>query len=366
MPIVLSPNMNLPVPVVGQEAGPQYATDINSCMAILDSHTHSPGAGVQITPNGININTNLPFNDNNLTGVRTVNFNANGSSLPGMAPDLGCIYVAGVDLFYNDESGNVIQITQSGGVAGSNGSISNLTPPASASYVSGTQTFVWQSAANTAANMDNGSITIREVAANANGVTIESPTALAADYTVTLFNALPGSNQPVSINSSGQLSAGQIVTSQITDLNVTTAKLADQSVTQAKLTAQNFIINDAADGSQHSNSTTSYVQIAPDVVITTSTGTPIEVGLRSSYVAANQSFILADTGDFKLQILRDGVEIVIFIGGITNVYTSPASYSFIDTGATAGTHTYSFNIATFSLSGDVVWINVGSYAYETR
>ncbi len=63
---VISPNMTLPVPVVGTSLGSQYAYDVNNCMGLIDSHDHSFGKGVQITPNGLNISTDLPINNNNV------------------------------------------------------------------------------------------------------------------------------------------------------------------------------------------------------------------------------------------------------------------------------------------------------------
>ena len=39
-----SPNMNLPIPIVGQEVGPAWANDLNGCMSIIDGHNHTVGA----------------------------------------------------------------------------------------------------------------------------------------------------------------------------------------------------------------------------------------------------------------------------------------------------------------------------------
>lgn len=353
MPIVLSPNMSLPVPVVGQEPGPQYATDINSCMSVLDSHTHSLGSGVQITPDGININNDLPINSNNLTSVRTVNFIAQGTSLPGVAPDLGCIYVVGVDLYYNDESGNVIQITTNGGVAGSNGSISNLTPPASASYVSGTDSFVWQSNANTAANMDNGSVTIREVAANTNGVTIESPTALASDYTITLLPALPGANSFITINSSGQLSTSiptnqGIDTGNIANNAITTAKIADTQVTNIKLAAVNY----SSTGDLTGTFATSFVSMG--TVSLTTVGRPVIVLLTPTIGSGR---IQATNTAVDIILLRDAVQIQELTLGSNqltgvNLDIPPGAVSFFDVGAGVGVHSYELRIRSTGSSGD--------------
>jgi microcystin-dependent protein len=214
MPVNITPNMGLIAPVVGQEPGPNWASDLNASLGILDQHNHSSGQGVQITPTGININANLPMNSNNLTTTKTITFTAQSGALPGSSPYLGCIYVAGNELYYNDESGNIVPITLNGSVNAGAGSITGLpSGTASASYSGVAQTFIWQSATNTPANMDNGSVTIRPIAVSPNGVTINAPAGLGASYGVTLPTALPSSTSALSVDPSGTMSfsAGGIV-----------------------------------------------------------------------------------------------------------------------------------------------------------
>ncbi len=217
MSISLSPNMQLPIPGVGSESGPDYAIDVNNCLIIVDTHDHTPGYGVQITPEGLNINSTLSFGSNDATDLRTVRFTVQGATLPG-ASDIGCLYEVGVDLYYNDGNGNQIRMTQSGGVAGTPGSISSLVAPASASYSSATQTFIFQSDALTPANIDGASYILRNLVASSKGLTLAPPNAMAADYTITL-PPLPGSTLPVQLSSSGALSTGQISYTQL-DSNV--------------------------------------------------------------------------------------------------------------------------------------------------
>lgn len=207
--IINSPNMNLPVPVVGVEVGPQWASDINACLNILDQHDHSLGSGVQITPSALDINADLTFASNNAIDLRSVRFTAQVAPL-ALASDVGCLYEAGVDLYYNDANGTQIRITQSGGIAGTPGSISNLTPPASASYVAGTMTFVWQSDANTPANMDAGSYIFRNITASSNGITVSAPAALGSNYNITL-PALPSSQKFMTLDASGNMAAPYVV-----------------------------------------------------------------------------------------------------------------------------------------------------------
>jgi hypothetical protein len=204
MAVTNSPNMSLPVPVVGQEAGPQYAQDVNDSLAILDQHNHSAGSGVQITPAGINITTALSFNSNaaiNLTGLTLV--------ARGTTPAAGTIYQAadGFLWYVNGITGNAIQITNAGGVAGSPGSIANLTPPASASYVAASSSFVWQSDINTAANMDFGSATLRDLSPNSTyGYTLNPPTGLGSNISINL-PSLPSSQKIMTLDAAGNMAA---------------------------------------------------------------------------------------------------------------------------------------------------------------
>ena len=239
MAITISPNMNLPVPVVGVEQGPDWATQINNCMALIDSHTHTTGSGVPINPSGLDINADLSFAGNNATLLRSTRFQNQVSTLSGVF-DLNCAYSSGAggDLYYNDGSGNQIRLTQSGAVAGTPGSISNLVSPASATYVSGSQTFVWQSSANTAANLDCGSVIFRNITASSYGLTLTPPAALALNYTITL-PAIPAvSGNFLTIDTSGNISSN-VKIDGITLLNtsntiaVQASQLVDNSTTAA-------------------------------------------------------------------------------------------------------------------------------------
>lgn len=198
-----SPNMNLPVPIVGSDPGPTWASDLNSCLALIDSHTHTSGSGVQITPSGMNISGDLSMSNNNLTLCRSTRYQVQGSTLSASA-DVGCTYVTGVDLYYRDVSGNNVRITQSGGVAGSPGSIGSLSSPATATYVSANATFVWQSDANTSANLDCASLLIRNLVASSYALTLAPPNAMGANYTLTL-PSVPAQTNVMTLDASGSM-----------------------------------------------------------------------------------------------------------------------------------------------------------------
>jgi hypothetical protein len=116
MASTISPNMNLVVPSVGAEPGPQYATDINNSLTLIDQHDHSPGKGVQITPAGMNINATLTFNGNAATSLLYSSFIA-GSSPSTALMSLSVSPVSGIDeLWYTDNNGIQTQITSNGSV----------------------------------------------------------------------------------------------------------------------------------------------------------------------------------------------------------------------------------------------------------
>lgn len=214
-----TPNMNLLIPTVGVDPGPDYANNVNADFTILDQHDHSPGAGVQITPAGLNINTDLSFQNNNLTTLRSLRLSPqlNPITLPS---DVGCLYLVtatsdGSDLWFNTGNGTQIQITKDGALFGvGNGSIANLVAPASASYSSSISTFIWESNANTPANLDAGYIILRNNFANSKGLTLQPPAAMAADYALTLPN-LPLATSFLTIDPTGTIAPTYTVASII-------------------------------------------------------------------------------------------------------------------------------------------------------
>lgn len=218
MSSTISPNMGLTIPTVSQEPGPTYAIDVNSSLSLIDSHNHTPGQGVQIPSSGININADLSFVNNNAINLRSTRYSSQGAVL-ATPSDVGCVYLVGVDLYCNDGNGNNIRITQSGGLAGTNGSIANLTAPASASYVSINSTFVWQSAANVAATLDMRNAILRNATASSKGLTLSPPSAMVADSTITFPN-IPGAQSFLTMDSSGNIAAPITFSAGITTSNI--------------------------------------------------------------------------------------------------------------------------------------------------
>ncbi len=217
--VTISPNMNLPVPIPGVTPGPAWASSINASFMAIDSHNHSSGQGVQVQPNGININADLPFNSNNAVTLRTARFTPLLSPPASAAPDVGALYVSGNELYFNDVSGgNQVQITVNGSVNAGAGSITGLpSGTASASYSAGT--FTWQSATNTAANMDGRSYIYRNSTANSKGLTLNPPSAMGADISETL-PAIPGATSFMQMDTSGNMAASIPTANGLTASNI--------------------------------------------------------------------------------------------------------------------------------------------------
>jgi hypothetical protein len=351
----ISPNMQLPVPVVGVDPGPDWATQINNCLALIDSHTHVTGQGVQITPSGLDINADLSIGGNNLTLVRSTRFQNQATTLSGVT-DLNCVYSSGTagDLYYNDGSGNIIRLTQSGSIVGTTGSIGGLVSPASATYVPATQTFVWQSAANTAANMDCGSVILRNITASSYGLTLAPPSSLALNYTVTLPAIPAASGNFLTIDTSGNISsnvkidgvtllntsntiavqASQLVDNSTTEASsnqiivkdggITSAKLAANSVTTTAITNAN-VTTAKLDATVQGNIAKAWINFNGDPLSGTYTqsGTTVTVSATSHGMVAGQKFYIDITSGTAV----DGAYVVATAATNSFTYTAGTSLS---------------------------------------
>ena len=356
--VIISPNMNLSIPIVGQEPGPDWATDINNCFNGIDTHDHSSGKGVPITPAGLNINADLPFTNNNAISIRTVRFQANPSI--GVS-DLDALFVNGVDLYYVDGNGNQVRITQSGAVAGTPGSIANLVPPASASYIGASSKFVFQSNANTAADIDGRNFIFRNAAANSKGLTLQPPLAMGSDYSITL-PTLPGTTNFMTIDPSGAIGSVNLIAPQ----NLT--PLGEQISASCGLFG--------TFGPAPTTQGTALAVTNLSVTIT-STGRPIFIGLIQDG-STNQSFFGASNLgsptliQVNVVILRGATVIadiatgVGFPGGpqtFSGVYTPVSSISTVDV-IGGGTYIYSVSVYTNISSNGIAVNNAKLIAYE--
>lgn len=203
MGFTTSPNMQLQVPIVGNEPGPLYATDVNNSLNIIDGHNHSAGSGVLITPAGLNINADLPINGNNLTLVNSIRYTPVNMPIPNSSPNIAITYVSGNELYYNDFSGgHQVQITNNGNVNAGAGSITGL-PSGTASVTFASSIYVFQSSTNVAATVDVASVILRNTTPSSFGLTL-SPPSLGSNYNITL-PTLPGVTSVLTLDTAGNM-----------------------------------------------------------------------------------------------------------------------------------------------------------------
>lgn len=206
-----TPNMNLPIPTTSMTSGPQWANQNTACFNAIDSHDHSTGKGVPITPAGMNINSELPMNGNDLTNANSVGLSDLVAALTSLVRSIQSV---DGELYYVDGAGNAVQITLNGAVTGASGTITGLpSGTASASFAAGAFTF--RSATNTPATMNVGPLKIGEQTTSPNLVTLESPTSLASAYTLTLPPAQGAAFSILTNNGSGSLSFATTIDSTI-------------------------------------------------------------------------------------------------------------------------------------------------------
>lgn len=234
--------MGLLLPVIGTATGLQWQSALNANSAVLDSHNHSSGSGAQITPLGLNINSNLSFQNNSITNLFGVQF-----SVPQTSSLLTFLYTApqsggGVnDLFFNDGVGNVIPLTKAGIVNATAASIPGE------SYSGGTFTWKQGSGSTTPANFDIGFVTLRpNTAGTTNGIQLQTPSGISSFYQM-ILPALPAAQNILTLDNSGNIVAAWnvdnstlVVASNLIQVNaagIGTTQIANGSVTSAKMAA---------------------------------------------------------------------------------------------------------------------------------
>jgi hypothetical protein len=386
--IVTSPNMNLQVPSPGNTQGPQWATALYTDLySIIDQHNHSTGQGVPIGANGISLTSNLPLNNNSLTTINSLVFTPQTS-----VTTLDALYVQGVDLYFTDGNGHVVQLTSGGLVNATSSGISSGT--ASASF-SGS-TLVVNEASNTPGNVQCGSVLIGNNLASSNFVTLEAPAALASSYDLVLPLRPASVTSFVTIDTSGnmgtassispaQIASGSITGSQIASATITGSNIASGTVTGSNIgsgtvtggsggnlasgtvTNSNLAaLNYAESGSIiFSTNATSFTGVIGLTATLTTVGRPVFVGLISDNASASTDYGIVTTTSINgaLRFLTDGSQTGVY--QISDAMTCPASmFSTILTSLGAGSHTFTCQVANTGGAGTFALQYVKLIAYE--
>lgn len=397
----LSPQMSLVLPTIGVDSGLFWEQSFLSDMSIIDGHNHSPGFGAPINTAAISVNSDFPFNSFNATLLRSARFSSQISPISDAA-DLGCLYVSGVDLYYNDGNGNQIQITSGAAVNATASGISSGT--ATASFVASVLTVL--SAVNTPASIKGGSLLLGNTGVTGSHyLTLSPPSALASNYGLTL-PAIPSQLNIMMLDTSGNMSAplnvdgstivissntllvpangitstqiagGNVGTVQLASSAVTTAKIADQNVTLAKQALVTQIISSTCGTSATSSVTFSQVTNF-SFGITLIGGRTVDIFIVPDG-SATEGRIVMDSGTLPvpnargfIQLKRNGGVIGFttlsmngFGGSVPIEISMAGNLRFIDTGASAGANTYSLEFCVDSGSTVLTFINLKMIARE--
>lgn len=366
MSVTNSPNMSLPVPTVGQESGPDYAFDLNDSLTLIDQHDHSLGKGIQITPSGMNINANLPFNNNSATNLAALTLVTQTA-----IPTLQSVYVkaAGTspvinELFYKDSAGQQVQLTTNGVV---NATIASLV---GWSYAAGTWTATQAADAlpTTPASISAGNVILKPLAASTPYSTTLKPNAALSSNNQIVMPVLPASISFMAIDNSGNITAPYTLPSVpiATSLLALTPGSAITTRTLPTPAVESFVtLNssgtfaarrpyavgyvESASSGTFATGSTSFTPVTNLSVTITTTGRPVMVILQgdgtSGLIGANSHLGIQGNGGPPATMS------IWFSGGVrqptydfksfaaTIVAETPGSIMFLDT-AVAGTYTY--------------------------
>jgi hypothetical protein len=353
---ITTPNMNLTQPTQGIDTGVTWEQSMNSNTGILDSHTHAAGSGVQIQPSGINISSDLTFSGNNAVGLRSSRYIPQVSPL-ALGTDLGCTYVAGADLWYNDTAGNQIQITAGGTVNATSSGIASGTATASFS----SDVLVVNQNTNTPGNIQAGSYLMGLNTAGSNFLTLSPPSALSSGgYTLTL-PTVPGALSFLSIDNSGNIAPNAAVSQGLTGSN-----LANNTVTRTQIVALGRGVGSGSGNYSNATGTPTTVDAATltcsgsgdvQIMLVANSAGPAEIVLEATGGATVRGnlYVYKDSSLFNTIELQTQAPIPS-PSGITIYELPPVGLIGYDITPSAGSHTY----------GVLASIAVGAIIYVTN
>lgn len=106
----VTPNMNLTLPDVTVTSGPEWASELNTALNVVDNHDHTSGKGQQVPSAGININEDLSMQGFKLVDVKAAQLEDQPSTLSG-ALNAGTVYTVGGNIYFTNSGGVPVQIT---------------------------------------------------------------------------------------------------------------------------------------------------------------------------------------------------------------------------------------------------------------
>lgn len=228
-------SLGITLPTVGVTAGPTWASNLNTAISAIVAVLET-----KVTPAGMDINADLSFRSGGTSyrakDVKAVSLTNQDSTLAaGTYPTTLFSTDADGELYYNDNSGRQVQVTSDGSV-----NVSTTGGITGSGYGTGSVEVNWDSGTSTyrmrdgAGADDFAHIAVDDVKLNdgsAHTLTVAAP-AMAADYTLTLPNAVPAaSNSLLEMATSGAVTTTK--TPAVTSLTTTGAVTATGAVSAA-------------------------------------------------------------------------------------------------------------------------------------
>lgn len=208
-----TPNMSLVLPVVQLTIGPDWASELNTALELVDSHDHTSGNGAAIPTAALGINGDLSFNSFAATSLDRTSYDDQIAALASVRS----IYAVNGDLYYTNTAGDQVQITAGNSIAGTPGAITGLGDGGSSGvYYDATDTLSFYYNTTAQAKLDISTIQIHpyEVIAGPTPVphpeyiALVAPTSLAASYNITLPVSLPTQTGILGMDPTGQITKG--------------------------------------------------------------------------------------------------------------------------------------------------------------
>lgn len=218
-----------------------WGAALNTALDLIDAHDHTSGKGVKVPSAGLKINADVSwsFGGTNyaITDAKAIDFTPTAAS--GMTAYSSALFANSSDsnnLYFRNSAGTNVKITDGstlnisivGGIGGDYTSIGALLD-----YDDATDTYRFRqetaAAVRQYAKILAADVRLAEYKASGdptpptNFVTLKSPAALAASYSVTWPAAVPGSTLAVQMSSAGALSASNAFTGAVSSTGTMSA-----------------------------------------------------------------------------------------------------------------------------------------------
>jgi len=209
-----TPNMALVLPTDGASPG-VWDVILDTIFGRIDGHTHLTGSGVPIVSGALNINADVPWQGFSVTGAKAFTFAEVAAAAVAAYSDAIFVNSADHNLYFRNASGTNVQITAGatlnvaivGGIGGDYSSVGALL-----SFDDATKRYLLQSEGSPRpwSGLATADIDLYQKAASiTNKVTLKSPSALGASYSVTFPAAVPAAASVVMMSTGGVLSVPQ-------------------------------------------------------------------------------------------------------------------------------------------------------------